>query len=217
MDENILRFMAQQLRKPEGEVGKQVGVQMNIGNKLMNEWTIEELKAAPGDNILEIGMGNGTFIESILSVDNSIKYTGCDYSGLMIEEASRINDKFVKNGQAKFFHTDADDLPFGDNIFNKIFAINTIYFWEKPSRELAEIKRVLKPGGRFYVTIRPKSVMQVLPFVQYGFIMYSEEELVKLLEANQFRISSVIVKDEPEQESNGQIFKLKTAIACAIK
>lgn len=217
MDENLLRIMAQQLRKPEGEIGKQVGAQMNIGNRLMNEWTIEELKAVPGDNILEIGMGNGSFIESILSVDKSIKYTGCDYSGLMIEEASRINYKFVKNGQAKFFHTDADDLPFEENSFNKIFAINTIYFWERPSRELSEIRRVLKPGGSFHVTIRPKSVMQIMPFVQYGFIMYSKEELVKVLEDNKFEISTVIEKDEPDQESNGQVFKLQTVIVCAIK
>src|SRR5690349_10745275 len=99
MDENMLKQMAENLRKPEGEFGKQTGIRMNTGNKLMNLHTLDALKASPKDSILELGMGNGFFIKDIVHVDTSIHYTGCDFSGLMIEEATTINKEFIDNGQ----------------------------------------------------------------------------------------------------------------------
>ena len=124
MDEETQKQIAQQLRKPEGEMGIRVAEEMNLGNRWMNRRTLESLNAANGDNILEIGMGNGFFVKDILSVDNTIKYTGCDYSALMVEEARKLNKQFVENGQAQFYFSNADSLPFDSEKFNKIFTVN---------------------------------------------------------------------------------------------
>ena len=58
MDKAQLQFIAQQLRKPDGEAGRQLGEQMNAGNYLMNKNTLEHLQAPQVARILEIGMCN---------------------------------------------------------------------------------------------------------------------------------------------------------------
>ncbi len=63
----------------------------------------------------------------------------------------------------------SDKLPFADNSFDKVFCINVVYFWDEPQKHLQEISRVLKPGGKFYATIRTKESMELMPFTKYGF------------------------------------------------
>lgn len=72
MDEETLKAIADQLRQPTGEYAIQVGEKMNEGNLHINLNTFEVLNLVAGDNILEIGMGNGFFVKNILSTDNTI-------------------------------------------------------------------------------------------------------------------------------------------------
>jgi ubiquinone/menaquinone biosynthesis C-methylase UbiE len=217
MDEATLKSIAAQLRKPSGERGIQVGEKMNEGNWHINLNTIEALQLQSGDQVLEIGMGNGFFVKNILAADPSIRYAGCDYSELMVEASIKLNEAFIINGQAAFFTADANHLPFGNETFDKVFTINTIYFWEDPSIELAEIWRVLKPGGRLIVAIRPKHNMLQLPFTQYGFTMYTKEELAAALSANGFTIIDTIVRQEPDGEMNGVKFSMEGLLVIAEK
>lgn len=217
MEEEQLKEFAKQLRKPEGEFGLQVGIKMNEGNQYINRNTIEELKLQPQDAILEIGMGNGFFVREILSVDDSITYAGCDYSAAMVEEAEKLNEKYVKEGRASFFHASADKLPFESGMFNKIFTINTLYFWEDHKAVLDECKRVLNPEGVIYISVRPKSVMEQLPMVKYGFNTFSKEDIIDLLEENDFKILNVVEKEEEAQSFSNQNVKLATLIVSGKK
>ena len=217
MDEATLKAIAGQLRQPSGEYAIQVGEKMNEGNLHINLNTFEALHLAAGDNILEIGMGNGFFVKNILSLNNSIKYTGCDFSEIMVDEARKQNEKFVASGQAEFHHADARELPFETNSFDKAFSINTIYFWDNPQIVLAEISRTLKPKGQLTISIRPKSIMEHYPFVKYGFKMFTKEDLTELLSKNNFQVINIIEKQEPEVEINGQAVKTATLLITAEK
>jgi ubiquinone/menaquinone biosynthesis C-methylase UbiE len=128
MDENTYQQIASQLRKPEGEEGIKTGEWMNRGNELMNKLAIATLQASPNDHILEIGMGNGFFVKNIVSVHESIKYVGCDFSDLMTKEAEKNNLVWIGKNQAQFRMGDVNQLPFEDARFNKILTINTVYF-----------------------------------------------------------------------------------------
>jgi ubiquinone/menaquinone biosynthesis C-methylase UbiE len=215
MDKEFLQQLAQQLRKPDGDMGKKVGENMNASNALMNTFTLNELNAQSNDCILEIGMGNGFFIKDILGNDHSITYYGCDYSELMINEATLLNQSYVETGQVKFFNTSADHLPFQNHSIDKVFTINTIYFWSNPSVELAEIHRVLKPGGQFFLTVRSKSTMENIPVTQFGFKIYDQPLLIDLLQATGFKVNSVLEKAEPDMEFSGNTVKVNTWIFCA--
>lgn len=217
MDEEALKRIAGQLRKPHGEYAIQVAERMNEGNFHINLNTIEALKPEKGNNILEIGMGNGFFVKDILSHHNTIKYTGCDISPVMVEEARRQNQKFVRIGQAQFYLASADKLPFEEELFDKIFTVNTIYFWSDPKVALSEIRRVLKPKGQIVIAVRPKSVMEHYPFVKYGFTMFNKTDLKNLLIANSFKLTSIVEKEEPPQEINGEKLPVETLLVCGEK
>jgi ubiquinone/menaquinone biosynthesis C-methylase UbiE len=217
MDKAQLQFIAQQLRKPDGEAGRQFGEQMNAGNYLMNKNTLDHLQAPAGARILEIGMGNGHFVKDILESDPTIKYTGCDYAETMIAEATMRNAGFIENGQAEFVLAPASELPFDDNTFDRIFTVNTVYFWEEPKQELAEIRRVLKKNGKLLIAARPKWVMEQMPFTNYGFTRYSKEDLADLLHANSFSTIDVEESSEPDYTVNGIVTRMAHIILTAIK
>ena len=181
MDEKLAKYIAQQLRKPNGEKAVEIGEKMNEGNQLINLNTINSFQVKNNDQILEIGMRNGFFVRDILSKNKSINYFGCDYSEIMVEDASLRNIRFIKMGRAEFYLADSKKLPFEKHMFDTIFTINTIYFWENPKAALFEISRVLKPGGKIIIAIRPKSEMIHYPMTKYGFKMYTRNDLIKLL------------------------------------
>jgi ubiquinone/menaquinone biosynthesis C-methylase UbiE len=214
MDESILKQIAQQLKKPEGDTGVQVGTKMNSGNQIINTLAIKNLEVSQKDHVLEIGMGNGFFVKDILS-DASVRYMGCDYSEIMVEEARKINHEFILAEQADFLLGTADRLPFPDNTFDKILSVNTIYFWNDPEKELSEIRRVLKADGILVLGLRPKSTMQYYPFVQYGFTMFTKEEVSEILIKNGFIINSLVENEEPEQEVFGAKVKVESLIISA--
>lgn len=217
MDEQSLRQLAAQLRQPSGESGRLTGEWMNRGNVQINLDTLKILAAAAGDTILEAGMGNGFFVKEIVQKDASIKYTGADFSDIMVAEASRINEQWKNNGQVNFVLTDIAAMPFGNESFNKIFTINSIYFWDDAEKILAELKRVLQPNGKLIITLRPKRQMQNYPFVKYGFTMFSKEEAEKLLTQNGFIVTQTVENQEPDFDLNGEIVKLENVIIEAVK
>lgn len=216
LDENGMRDLAAQLRKPEGEMGVQTGERMNKGNKAMNLEAIAQLAVEPNDTILEIGMGNGFFVAQILDVDTSVSYAGVDYSSTMVEEAGKLNGVYVANGQAQFAVALAEDLPFNTNTFTKAFTVNTLYFWEEPKTVLTELHRVLKPGGKLLIAIRPKVEMEKYPFTQYGFTLYSAEDVSELLAANGFVVDRVVEVKEDAVEVNGHTFVPEAVVICAM-
>ncbi|HYG37391.1 MAG TPA: class I SAM-dependent methyltransferase [Cytophagales bacterium] len=192
------KFLAAQLRKPEGDFGKDLGEKMNVSNKYINNRTLELLNVIENEKVLEIGMGNGYLCNEILMESTSATYTGCDFSELMVEEASARNNFWVKNNRASFKLSDASKLPFNADYFDKIFTVNTLYFWEDPVEELNEIKRVLKPGGLFILSIRTKRSMENLPFSKYGFNLYEEQDVLKQLIKVGFSRIETEVEEEPE-------------------
>jgi ubiquinone/menaquinone biosynthesis C-methylase UbiE len=200
VNDELFQSVAAQLRKPEGEYALTIAEKMNESNLLLNTYTIEALDITEGDSILEIGMGNGYFVKQIVESDTNVIYSGCDYSPAMIEESIRLNQDLVDQSVAQFHLADAHDLPFPDSSFTKIFTVNTIYFWEDVGAVLAEFSRLLKSGGILTIAVRPKEVMQQYPFTQYGFTMYSREELEQTLTDKGYEVTQSIEKDEPDQD-----------------
>jgi ubiquinone/menaquinone biosynthesis C-methylase UbiE len=212
-----LQQLAAQLRKPEGDKGLQVALMMNKGNKLLNQWVIEAMQLKKSESVLEIGMGNGFFVKDILGVDNSITYSGLDYSSLMTEQAITLNREFVNTNRAVFVTGDSASLPFPDNSFSDIMAVNTIYFWENEEKELSEMKRVLIPGGKIVMGMRSKKAMEHMPFTEFGFRKFDTVEIIRLLESNNFKILDIAEKKEPAYEFNGVAIQMENIIVSCTK
>lgn len=189
--EEDLQEIARQLGRPEGERGIKTGEMMNLSNTNMTKRAIASLSLTEGDWVLEIGPGNAAHAEEVVKTAPEIVYQGVDISETMVQEAQKRNADLVAAGQARFGLSDGLTLPFPASTFDKIFTVNTVYFWEKPAEYAAEIYRVLKPGGRFALTLADKTFMEKLPFTKYGFHLYNRAAATELLETAQFSVETV--------------------------
>jgi ubiquinone/menaquinone biosynthesis C-methylase UbiE len=84
--------------------------------------------------------------------------SGIDLSHAMVRAAARRNARAIRMGRAEVQRGDVADLPCADHSFDKVLSIHTLYFWTDPERAIAEIARVLKPGGRLGLTFSPGKV-----------------------------------------------------------
>ena len=173
--------VASQLRKPENEDGLATAARMEQNNGGMISETIKALQLQDRDTVLELGFGNGAHVKQILDTAIDVQYTGVDISSTMVTLAGELNKDYVASGKAIFSLTDGLTLPYTGNRFDKIFTVNTLYFWEQPLAYAREIYRVLKPGGKFCLCFADAAFMEQLPFVQYGFTLYSLQQATDLL------------------------------------
>ncbi|MFC3561351.1 class I SAM-dependent methyltransferase [Pedobacter jamesrossensis] len=213
--EAYFQEIARQLSCPDGDQGIKTGEVMNINNIGMTKSSINALSVLDGQTILEIGHGNGGHISYLLKKAKELTYFGIDISETIITEAQRINESFIKKNQACFQLSNGESIPFEDNKFDKVFTVNTIYFWKNPAQYLAEIKRVIRRDGLFVLCFADKTFMQSLPFTKYGFTLYDEEEAISLLKIGGFRIvKSEVNKEEIQSNSGGLVTRNYHTIVC---
>ncbi|MNY25660.1 hypothetical protein D3C86_1594600 [compost metagenome] len=126
-------------------------------------------------------------------------------SELMFQEARQINRNFVSQKQAFFSLYDGNTIPFEAELFDKIFTVNTIYFWQKPEELLSEIYRVLKPNGNFCLTFAEEDFMKKLPFTQFEFELYSTEKAQELIKKSDFKIVYTETQTEKVKSKTGEL------------
>lgn len=104
------------------------------------------LDLQPGDQVLEIGSGNGIMArEMAAAVGAAGCVTGADISGTMVAMA-RAHCAQLPN--AYFVEADAASLPFPDGSFDVITITQCLCLVSDIDAAAAEIYRVLRPGGR---------------------------------------------------------------------
>lgn len=210
--------LAKHLRKPSGDTGKEVGLQMNKGNKHICLNSYKVLEPNDGDNILEIGMGNGFFIKDLFQMAASLNYKGVDFSRKMVEEATILNRDFIEEGRVEFNEASIEKLPFDDNVFDCITTTtNTLYFWPQPQENIKELLRVLKPKGKLLVAYRSKDLMDQIELTQYNFEKYEVESVENLFSQAGFSQIKTQVVDEPELEFDGKPFKMQGYYTVGLK
>ncbi|NII84368.1 MULTISPECIES: class I SAM-dependent methyltransferase [unclassified Pedobacter] len=204
LSEEDLKNIAKQLACPEGEHGIKTGEMMHANNIGMTTSAIEALNLQNNETVLEIGHGNGGHIAQLLLKAENLAYFGADISATIIAEAEKINQDFITKGKVHFQLTDGVTLPFDDDRFDKVFTVNTIYFWTNPSEYLSEIKRILRPDGTLAICFADKTFMQNLPFTPYGFTLYEVETVKELLEKAGVTIKNTLKKLEQVQSKTGE-------------
>jgi demethylmenaquinone methyltransferase/2-methoxy-6-polyprenyl-1,4-benzoquinol methylase len=122
-------------------------------------WRRRAARACLADNprrVLDVCCGTGDLAVNLARmVDNNTAVTGLDYSQTMLEVAREKALKAGVSGKLSLVHGDVGSLPFPDGYFDSIgisFAFRNItYKHPLTEKYLAEIRRVLAPGGRFVI------------------------------------------------------------------
>lgn len=195
---------AAQLRRPSGWLSHIVGRKMNESNASMYDFLLRSVDFTTASTALEIGFGNGKLFDRVLRAAPQIRLRGLDYSTDMVRQARRNMRAAVRAGHLILEAGSSDRMPYPDGSFDIVYCINVVYFWDQPAAHLREIRRVLRPGGRFAAVLRTRSSMQHLPFVQQGFTMYEASEWQAEVQAHGFARSQVNVLQEPPVQFAGQ-------------
>lgn len=205
MKQEELQAIASQLKLPTGEKGIEMGNMMNETNINMTRHSIQNLNISNENKILELGHGNAGHVEFLFEQAENMKYYGLEMSELMFQEARQTNRNFVSQKQAFFSFYDGNKIPFENDFFDKIFTVNTIYFWQKPEELLVEIYRVLKPNGNFCLTFAEEDFMKKLPFTQFEFELYSTEKAQELIKKSPFKIIYSETQTEKVKSKTGEL------------
>ncbi|MBR7838752.1 class I SAM-dependent methyltransferase [Actinospica durhamensis] len=109
-----------------------------------------------GRRILDVGCGAGPLLESLR--DRGAVVTGIEPSAEMLELAKRRLGEDVDLRLADL----QDPLPFPDNAFDDAIACLVLHYLEDWTAPLAELRRVLVPGGRVIVVVNHPYVYRLL-------------------------------------------------------
>jgi len=145
---------------------------------------LERLHLTADDRLLEVGCGGGAFLHDALA-------SGCaawavDHSPEMVRLAQEQNRAAIDAGRLEVREADAHHLPFPDALCTCAVSTGAFGFFERPVDVLAEIRRVLCPGGRLVLFSSSKE-MKGTPAAPEPFAsrihFYEDDELVNFARA----------------------------------
>ena len=125
-------------------------------NRRRNAWAVSLLDVQRDDRVLELGFGPGLAIRELGRIAADGYVCGIDHSELMLRQARRRNADGLRRGVVDLRLGSVDELPAFDAPFDKILAVNAILFWGEPVARLAELRRLLRPGGLIAVAHQPR-------------------------------------------------------------
>jgi arsenite methyltransferase len=165
-----------------------------LSRRLISEWRlpIEWLRIPPGGVALDVGSGPGNVTASLA------RAAGPDGVALGIDISEPMLERAVRNEagpQVGFIKADAQRLPLRDDTVDAVVSTAVLQLVPNPTAALAEMARVLRPGGRLAIMVPTAGPLarlwQKLPNV--GAHAFGDDEIGDILEKNGF--ASVRVKN----------------------
>ena len=133
----------------------------NVNKIDWDVWCFENMKFCKNDKVLELGCGNGKlWLKNKEKIETDLNITLSDFSKSMIKSAK--NNLKEINMDFQYKEINAEKIPYKDETFDVIIAEHMIYFVSNIEKALEEIKRVLKPNGKVYITTNSKNTMNEL-------------------------------------------------------
>ena len=150
-----------------------------------NRWFFEKMNIPKHSNILELGCGNGLLWKNNEeSINETLSITLSDFSeGMLLCAKQNINNENIK-----YEIIDIQNIPYENESFDIIISRHMLYHVPDIDKALSEVKRVLRPGGKFYVSTNGKEHMQELETLVTGYDKNINFDLQKY--ANKFGIEN---------------------------
>jgi ubiquinone/menaquinone biosynthesis C-methylase UbiE len=131
----------------------QLHTRFSTNKRGWNRWLFEQLKIAPGSQILELGCGPGKlWLSNLDRIGADWQITLSDFSEGMLREAQHNLSQSQSQHHFAFQIIDAQSIPFDDASLDVVIANHMLYHVPDRPKALAEIRRVLKADGRLYAS-----------------------------------------------------------------
>lgn len=182
----LSRFLARQFGRPSGLIGQFViAPWLDRISRGMNEVALSCLRLEREDWVLEVGFGGGGLLRSLL-LGTKGEVFGADVSNALIARARSRFARDVRRGRLHLYRASAESLPLPPATVTKAVSVNSLYFWPDPVAALAELARVVKPGGRLAIAFEPASELRKWPGHRFGFRLFEVAEVKAMMEAAGF-------------------------------
>lgn len=126
------------------------GDRLEDGHGDVVDQVIAKMDIRPGQQILDLGCGNGWATRRLAKAAAGASAVGVDVSPQMIARAEELHSFTIR---ARYEIGTFEALDFPDDKFDKVFSMEALYYATDVQKALAEIRRVLKDGGTADVVI----------------------------------------------------------------
>ena len=147
----VRKIRANQCQNPTGWLGRLVLRNMNSRHSKVTEWGLSQAPIGKQDIILDVGCGGGRTVSKLAAIASQGKVYGIDHSTESVAIAMRTNKQWIDIARVAILEASVSQLPFSDDFFDVITAIETHFWWPALPTDLREVFRVLKPGGRLII------------------------------------------------------------------
>lgn len=147
-------------------------------------WIFEQMQNTAGKQILEIGCGNGELWkwakEHCPGALAGSQVLLSDISAGMVSEAEK---RIGEDAHFSYACFDCTQIPLPDHTMDMVVANHVMFYVKNPEKALAEIARVLKPGGLFICSTYGREHMKEISALVQEFDPHISLSEVKLYEA----------------------------------
>lgn len=166
---------------PQGRMGRAMLNFMNLCHAPLTNWGLSLVDIQKGWTMLDIGCGGGATLKRLLKRSHDAKVYGIDISAESVSKARKVNEALLDK-QIFIQQGSACKLPYEDAKFDLVTAVETVYFWPNLPECLKEVRRVLKPGGRFAIMVEVIETDSKWTSVVEGMTAYTPKQLKELLD-----------------------------------
>lgn len=132
-----------------GIVGRTMLRIMNGAHRTMAVWGLSYISLRPDDFVLDVGCGGGTTIREIKKLAPKTTVIGIDISDTSVVASSITNKRYIKKGSVKIQNASVAAIPYPDEYFHIVTAVQTHFYWPDLDHAIAEIYRIVKQGYKF--------------------------------------------------------------------
>lgn len=147
----LMAWFLSQCRKPSGPMGRRVVAAMNVSHSGLTDWGLTHVRVGRTDTILDVGCGGGRTVQKLAARAPDGRVAGVDYSDASVAASRALNAPAIAEGRVSIDPASVTALPFPDGAFDLVTACETHYYWPDLPANVAEVLRVLKPGGTFAI------------------------------------------------------------------
>ncbi|OOC50262.1 bifunctional demethylmenaquinone methyltransferase/2-methoxy-6-polyprenyl-1,4-benzoquinol methylase UbiE [Thioalkalivibrio versutus] len=194
-----------------GEVFHSVASRYDVMNDLMSmgvhriwkRYTLERTGVRPGMKILDLAGGTGDLAGAFAPrVGPKGQIVACDINASMLEAG---RDRMLDEGHVgnlDFVQADAEQLPYPDDYFDRVTIAFGLRNVTRKERALAEMRRVIKPGGRVLVLEFSQPMAPLRPIYDvYSFKMLPLMGKLVANDADSYRYLAESIRMHPDQET----------------
>jgi SAM-dependent methyltransferase len=136
-----------QCQKPVGWLGRLILRNMNARHAGVTDWGLSHISVKNHFAILDMGCGGGRTVSKLAALATEGKVYGVDYSADSVAVATKTNREWIESGRVEIREGSVSQLPFANDTFDLVVAVETHFWWPDLPGDLRELLRVLKPGG----------------------------------------------------------------------